>query len=337
MAGHQPEYLRVRREIFELISGSVSGDDKIPTEFELCKRFGVGRTTLRRALKLLVDEGILVTRSGIGTFVSPVYRQSQAAVAPIGETRIGFCMNSGRMLRFWRENSLKFMSVLDYLTERGYPVDLITFTGDSSDAVKYLKNQQINFLIWASPLDSQLEMLRAIKNAGIKLVLLESYPYSDFNVAGTDGFKLGYMAAEYLISHGRKNLWHITYNPDESVYHWKHEGFSKAMGDYGLTPVRENSITADELEYVCKYGSGIDGIFCQAGLLEDVQATLEKHNIKVPEACEIITVNHSEKFPAIPECLMESGHEAAKITVKLIEHDGNNIIHKLLPPNKIIN
>lgn len=42
---------------------------KIPNEFELAQRFGVGRSTVREAVKGLVTRGILEVRRGSGTFV----------------------------------------------------------------------------------------------------------------------------------------------------------------------------------------------------------------------------------------------------------------------------
>lgn len=42
---------------------------KLPNEFELAEKFGVGRSTIREAVKSLVSRGILEVRRGAGTFV----------------------------------------------------------------------------------------------------------------------------------------------------------------------------------------------------------------------------------------------------------------------------
>lgn len=44
--------------------------EKIPTEFELMERFGVSRSTVRQAVKTLVDEGVLEKKQGLGTFIA---------------------------------------------------------------------------------------------------------------------------------------------------------------------------------------------------------------------------------------------------------------------------
>ncbi len=43
---------------------------KIPNEFELAERFGVGRSTVREAVKALASKGILEVRRGSGTYVA---------------------------------------------------------------------------------------------------------------------------------------------------------------------------------------------------------------------------------------------------------------------------
>ena len=42
---------------------------KLPNEFELGEKFGVGRSTVREAVKLLISRGILEVRRGSGTYV----------------------------------------------------------------------------------------------------------------------------------------------------------------------------------------------------------------------------------------------------------------------------
>ena len=39
---------------------------KIPNEFELARYFGVGRSTIREAVKLLISKGVLEVRRGSG-------------------------------------------------------------------------------------------------------------------------------------------------------------------------------------------------------------------------------------------------------------------------------
>jgi GntR family transcriptional regulator len=70
-----PRYLEIeqvlRRELARLSPG-----DKLPTDAELCERFGVSRLTARAAIARLAQEGLIYRERGRGTFVSqpPVHR-----------------------------------------------------------------------------------------------------------------------------------------------------------------------------------------------------------------------------------------------------------------------
>lgn len=58
---------------------------KIPNEFELAEMFGVGRSTIREAVKGLVSKGILEVRRGSGTFVVST---SSAEEDPLGISKL---------------------------------------------------------------------------------------------------------------------------------------------------------------------------------------------------------------------------------------------------------
>jgi GntR family transcriptional repressor for pyruvate dehydrogenase complex len=59
----------------QLIASSEPGD-RLPTERELCELVGVGRSTLREAIRSLCFVGAVQTRQGSGTFVTPAENQA---------------------------------------------------------------------------------------------------------------------------------------------------------------------------------------------------------------------------------------------------------------------
>jgi len=56
----------------EVERGVLRRGEPIPTEAELCRLYEISRATVRQALGLLVDEGLIVRRRGRASFVAPV-------------------------------------------------------------------------------------------------------------------------------------------------------------------------------------------------------------------------------------------------------------------------
>jgi DNA-binding LacI/PurR family transcriptional regulator len=65
---HKPVYRRIYSELSsELEAGLYNETGMLPSEKELCARFGVERNTIRKSLQLLVNEKRIVRRPGLGT------------------------------------------------------------------------------------------------------------------------------------------------------------------------------------------------------------------------------------------------------------------------------
>lgn len=71
-----PRYLLVIEQVKEKITkGELEPGARLPSEMELAKQLHVSRNTLREALRILEEEGIILRKHGIGTFVNkkPVF------------------------------------------------------------------------------------------------------------------------------------------------------------------------------------------------------------------------------------------------------------------------
>ena len=65
---------RVQREIVatlarKILSGEIQPSEYLPKESELCAQYGVSRTVIREATKVLESKGLLLSRSRVGTRV----------------------------------------------------------------------------------------------------------------------------------------------------------------------------------------------------------------------------------------------------------------------------
>ena len=70
----QPKYLRIHAELRDRItSGQWPAGTPLPAQRDLAAEFGVSIMTLRQALQLLADDGLIAARHGSGTYVAARY------------------------------------------------------------------------------------------------------------------------------------------------------------------------------------------------------------------------------------------------------------------------
>lgn len=74
-----PLYVQIADSLLDRIeSGRLLAGDRLPPERELSQGLGVNRLTLRRALRVLEAQGLLIRRQGSGTFVADPKIERQA-------------------------------------------------------------------------------------------------------------------------------------------------------------------------------------------------------------------------------------------------------------------
>lgn len=80
----QPRYRQVAQALRADIEGGVfSAGDVLPTEMSLCDRYRISRHTVREALRLLSEDGLIERRQGAGSIVAD--RTAPAFASPTGD------------------------------------------------------------------------------------------------------------------------------------------------------------------------------------------------------------------------------------------------------------
>ena len=74
-----PRYQQLKSHIVASIqAGRLRPRDRVPSEQDLVRSFGVSRMTANRALRELATDGVVVRQSGVGTFVAEAQARSDA-------------------------------------------------------------------------------------------------------------------------------------------------------------------------------------------------------------------------------------------------------------------
>ncbi|WP_105614826.1 GntR family transcriptional regulator [Vallitalea okinawensis] len=125
-----PLYIQLQRIIKEdILKGEYQQDELIPSETQLSKKYDITRTTVRKAISNLVDEGLLRREHGKGTFVS--LRKVNYSI-----------WNFGGFTDFLKKkNKSPISKILDeeFLTMDGRPFyKIVRARGVKEDEVEYL-------------------------------------------------------------------------------------------------------------------------------------------------------------------------------------------------------
>lgn len=69
---HSPIYMQLAQRLrLEIVEGKNVAGEALPSERDLCTLMGASRVTVRKAIELLIEEGLLTRRQGSGTYVTP--------------------------------------------------------------------------------------------------------------------------------------------------------------------------------------------------------------------------------------------------------------------------
>jgi DNA-binding GntR family transcriptional regulator len=70
---YEPAYAQLVRILLRQIAAGVfRPGDRLPSEAQLCERYGVSPMTVRRVVNILADQGVVIAEQGRGTFVKPL-------------------------------------------------------------------------------------------------------------------------------------------------------------------------------------------------------------------------------------------------------------------------
>jgi GntR family transcriptional regulator len=70
---YEPAYAQLVRILLgQIAAGVFRPGDRLPSEAQLCERYGVSPMTVRRVINILADQGVVIAEQGRGTFVKPL-------------------------------------------------------------------------------------------------------------------------------------------------------------------------------------------------------------------------------------------------------------------------
>ena len=343
MEDKTPKYLEIVNWINEQIrEDKILPGQKLYSENELSKMFGLSRQTVRHAIAVLEKAGIVNRIQGSGTYVNghdaeQIKKRNHIIIIMTYVDGYIFPRTIRRM-----EN---------ILFENGYSVQ-IAFTNNRIDRERIilediLKRDEVAGII-AEPTKSgipnpDLDLFEKVKQRKIPLLFINGF-YEKLNAphVSMNDTLAGKAATELLLKRGHTKIAGM-FKLDDIQGHLRYTGFMKAIKEAGLVCRDHNIIwydTEDAKNFANlkdKIRKRIDGCTALVAYNDEVSHELltlfENEGINIPEDLSLVSIDDSElavmgkvKLSSVPYPMERLAEKAAKNMLQMIQNpafDGN--------------
>lgn len=215
----------------EIECGVHSGTGRLPSESQLCKRFGVSIGTVRNSLFLLRSNQLIMPAHGKGWMIQP---KSQS---PLDGKGLALLTSSNDEILPGLSEGLR-----GKLAAHGANLDIhfpddVAFT--DKDAL-HRKYGHCAGLVWFRDIPPDAHELNVLREAGMPFVCVGLQSHEDFDTICTDNFAAARGLTEYLIGKGHRRIYYLTthyLSRAAPSFQLRMRGYEAAMRGHNLEPL----------------------------------------------------------------------------------------------------
>jgi DNA-binding LacI/PurR family transcriptional regulator len=298
-----------RQLITEIITGKYGKTGRIPSEAQLVKRFNVSRPTIGRAMRELIEQGLIDRRPGSGTYIR-LEKDRRPATHP-AIPQIGLMMPNMFHTEIFEPICGELASIAhsnDYSLWSGSNMSSISEARMTAGEAEELCGQFIEqgvagvfFVSFEHQTDREATNQRIterLKKAGIPVVLLDRdigvFPKrSEFDIVGVDNVAGGYLLAEHLIKLGVQRMVYVKRPLTAPTVDSRIIGAQKAILDNGLDLPQPFVYVGDpaDVKFVRSFAQNqkIDTVLCTSDhLAAEIFQTLTRIGVRVPKDLRLV-------------------------------------------------
>lgn len=288
-----------------LDSGELKPGDKVESEYRLCEQFKVSRQTVRHAIAVLEEEGIVKRYRGSGTYIS----DSEHVIPKKEKT-----MQIAVMTTFVQEYI--FSAIIRELEAQFSSAEYslqISVTGNSVERERLiLKNilnkNMVDGLIAETTKSGlpnpNLDMYRKLMEKGIPVLFINSYyPQLDAPYVSLNDKMAGKLVTNYLIRCGHRNIAAI-FKGDDGQGHQRYAGYLEALMEAGVkindkwVVWLDTDMMSDIEESARWFHRRLKGCTACVCYNDEVASKLlavcKQNGVKVPDNLSVISIDNSD-------------------------------------------
>ncbi|MCF7804895.1 MAG: GntR family transcriptional regulator [Candidatus Marinimicrobia bacterium] len=329
-----PLYRQVAKSITRKINGKVFNEgDKIPSQRTLSEQYEVSMITIKRAISELINEGIVYSRKGKGTYVNGKLRKNKTRES-----------KTIRLVLY--DIKSPYFSMISHGVEmessqQDYNLLLSNSSGEPEEEERLIHqslDMGVDGLVIASMSHEYHanKTIRLLHESGFPYVIVSFIADKDIYQVGTDQRAGAYIATHHLIEHGYKEICYIKAEEGNTLGDIRYQGYYEAMMDAGLCVNQENCIfypySGEWNDYRSGYEIGLQ-FFERKRLPEAVfvyndlgaigfQEALKENGIRIPDDIAIMGFDGIERSAHVAPSLSTIGQPA--------EHIGQLAVDKLI-------
>lgn len=198
--------MKIRRYVLNRIHRAGGKALQLPTAQELAKQFGCSRPTVSKAMKTLTDDGYVIGRPGIGSFINPNIEGNQKGGNMDGMPIIGIIFGDGMVVHYEIFFGAVLARVLEQVIHRPAVLHIINLTSTNHEKiVKEILAEDLDGLIWEGP-SVEAKTILALRRHGLPVVVMKSEPLPGCDCVYFDMDALGAEIANRLLAENRRNV-----------------------------------------------------------------------------------------------------------------------------------
>mgnify|MGYP001950830203 CR=1 FL=1 len=296
--GRPTIYRKLKNNIVaDIASSKLQPGEFYSTELELSRRFGVGRSTVRKAVTEIERAELIIRRKRVGLLAGDRI-SSLSNASPVAGRRVSSPPRIVLVLPFWDQNAGGFYSnnIITELRLQGNGDNWIIDVRPYDDALNHI-GSDVEAVIAVDPRNhGTCAKLQAMSENNIKVVIIEP-PDTRFDFAvciRPNMYKATVGIVKEFINLGHKNVGIINSSLDHDTYRQLLEGFIAAHRECQLPIHPDAIIQYGELEF-----SQLDvdvrnitaWICSNDGCLDFIARACNIKHLKVPEDISVIGVD----------------------------------------------